>query len=150
MPFLPFLAVNNGFFGAFSKILIKITFVHLLFLKLKQKKNMKKKYFYDFYFKLKNALFGGQSIFFLNFFSLLSFKTIDTQMLFWSVFLKTHKKNVINRQKRPKWWFWRSIIFFCIFKNTDQKNICVSIVFKAESKLKHEENIFFLGGGGFL
>ena len=59
-------------------------------------------------------------------------------MLFWSVFLKPHKK-VINRQKRPKWCFWRPITFFVHFKNTNQKNICASIVFKAESKPKHEE-----------
>ena len=44
--------------------------------------------------------------------------------------------------------------FQCVFKNTDQKDICASIVFKAESKPKHEEIIFwgvfhqkrFLGG----
>ena len=29
----------------------------------------------------------------------------------------------------------------CVFKNTDQKNICTSIVFKAESRLKQEEKI---------
>ena len=29
--------------------------------------------------------------------------------------------------------------FWCIFKNTEQNNICVFIVFKAESELKHEE-----------
>ena len=40
-PFWLFLAVNNIFLCAF-KTLIKITFVCLLFLKLKQKKNMKK------------------------------------------------------------------------------------------------------------
>ena len=27
-------------------------------------------------------------------------KTIDAQMFFWLVFLKTHKKKVIDRQKR--------------------------------------------------
>ena len=32
-----------------------------------------------------------------------------------------------------------------VFKNTDQKNICATIVFKAESKPKHEETSF-LGG----
>ena len=34
-----------------------------------------------------------------------------------------------------------NVAFFqYVFKNTDQKDICASIVFKAESKLKHEEN----------
>ena len=37
--------------------------------------------------------------------------------------------------------------YLWVFKNTNQKNICVSIVFKAESKAKHEENSFL---GGFL
>ena len=35
--------------------------------------------------------------------------------------------------------------FFGRLKNTNQKNICASIVFKAESKPKHEEK-FFWGG----
>ena len=42
----------------------------------------------------------------------------------------------------------------CVFKNTYQKDICTSIVFKAESKPKHEEFFFefffkkhFFGGG---
>ena len=34
--------------------------------------------------------------------------------------------------------------FLCVFKNTEQNNICVFIVFKAESEPKHEE-IFYLG-----
>ena len=41
-------------------------------------------------------------------------------------------------------FFWL-VFLLCLFKNTDQKNICPSIVIKAESKAKHEE-IFFLGG----
>ena len=70
-------------------------------------------------------------------------------MLFWSVFFKTYKTTVINRQKRPKWRFCRSITFFLfVLKNIDQKNICASIVFKAESKLKHEERKKF--GGVFF
>ena len=32
--------------------------------------------------------------------------------------------------------------FLCVFKNIDQKNICASIVFKAESKPKREEKFF--------
>ena len=34
--------------------------------------------------------------------------------------------------------------FWCVFKNTEQNNNCVFIVFKAESEPKHEEK-FFLG-----
>ena len=60
------------FFRAFSKILIKLTCVCLLFLKLKQKKNMNKYFFMVFISKLKTLFFGGQGqpIFFLNFFLL--------------------------------------------------------------------------------
>ena len=66
-------------------------------------------------------------------------------MFFDEVFLKMHEKKVINFQKWPKWHFWRLIIFFwCVFKNTEQNNNCVFIVFKAESEPKHEEK-FFLG-----
>ena len=40
--------------------------------------------------------------------------------------------------------FWLSLavnnIFLCIFKNTDQNNICASIIFKAKVKEKYEEN----------
>ena len=32
--------------------------------------------------------------------------------------------------------------FWCVFKKTEQNNICVFIVFNAESELKHKENIF--------
>ena len=41
-----------------------------------------------------------------------------------------------------KWRFWRLITFFwCVFKNTEQNNNCVFIVFKAESEPKHKEKM---------
>ena len=59
-----------------------------------------------------------------------------------------HDKKVINFQKWPKWRFWRLIPFLWrIFKNTEQNNICVLIVFKAESEKNTKKNIFW---GGFL
>ena len=42
--------------------------------------------------------FGGQPIFFLNFFSVLAFKTIDTQILIWSVFFEMHKKTLLTAE----------------------------------------------------
>ena len=36
--------------------------------------------------------------------------------------------------------------FWCIFKNSEQNNNCMFIVFKAESESKQEETIF---GGSF-
>ena len=44
----------------------------------------------------------------LYFSFVLALKIIDTQNLFWSVFLITHKKNVINHQNQPKWRFRRA------------------------------------------
>ena len=41
---------------------------------------------------------GVNQFLFLILFSVLAFKTIDTQMLFWSVFLKTHKKPLLTIQ----------------------------------------------------
>ena len=65
-------------------------------------------------------------------------------MFFCSVFLKMDKK-AINRQKRPNLEFLTvNSFFYCIFKNTEQKNICASIVFKDESEQKHEDK-FLLG-----
>ena len=68
--------------------------------------------------------------------------TIDAQMLFWLVFLKTQKK-VIDRQKRHFGCFWRLVtVFLCIFKNIDKNNICVSIVLKGKTEKKLD--FFFL------
>ena len=56
-----------------------------------------------------------------SYFSLvLALKTIDTQKLFWSVFLKTDNK-VIDCQKQPKWHFWWSITFFVRFQKNRPK-----------------------------
>ena len=60
-------------------------------------------------------------------------------MLFWSVFCKRTK----NGQKRPKWCFWQSKLFFVRFQNTNLKNICASIVLKAESKRINEETFLW-------
>ena len=63
-------------------------FVRLLFLKLKQKKNMKK-YFLRFLFQnSQTRFFGGQLI--------LALKTVDTQMVFWSIFFKLHFKKLLT------------------------------------------------------
>ena len=58
-------------------------------------------------------------------------KTIDEQ------------NKVIHHQKRHFGRFWQLIIIFlCIFKNTDQNNICASIIFKAKTK-ENMKNIFY-------
>ena len=48
--------VNNGFCVRFQ-IPTKITIVRLLFFKLRQKKNMKNKFVYSFYFKTQKCPF---------------------------------------------------------------------------------------------
>ena len=48
-------------------------------------------------------------------------------------------KKVNNCQNDKKGILIANSIFKCVLKNTDQKDICASIVFKSESKPKHEE-----------
>ena len=69
-PFRPFLAKRPkwrfwwliAFFSAFSKILTKRTFVHLLFSNLNQSPNTENKFFGVFSSKTKNALFRGSKM----------------------------------------------------------------------------------------
>ena len=70
-------------------------------------------------------------------------KTIDAQMSFWSVFLKTHKKKAISDQKRHFGCFWQLITFFLVhcINTTDKNNICVSIISKAKAKTKFQNKI---------
>ena len=70
---------------------------------------------------------GGQPIKKKDFLSVLAFKTIDTHLLFDQYFWKRTKKPLLTANNG------QNSVFLCIFKNTDQKNICASIVFKAES-----------------
>ena len=57
-------------------------------------------------------------------------KTIDTQLFFWP-------------SKTPFWPFWQLITFFvCVFKNTDQNNICASLVFNAKKGEKYDLQFF--------
>ena len=98
----------------------------------------RKKCIYEFCNKKRLQKFSS----YLSF--VLALKTIDTQMIFWSVFLKTHK-TVINRQKRPKWHFWQSITFFVRFKKyqpTNQPRTFERLWF---FKLKPKEKICFAG-----
>ena len=96
---------------------------------------MKKYFFQVSVSKLVNTLIGGQLIFVEIFFL--------SVFAFFSVFFKMHFKKVNNRQKRQKLRFLQLIAFFqCIINNTDQKDTCVPIVFKAESKVKNEEKFF--------
>ena len=60
---------------------------------------------------------------------------------------KMHKKRYLPPKTANIVFLMVNNFFLCVFKNTDQKNICASIVFKAESKPKHEEKPFL---GGFL
>ena len=70
-------------------------------------------------------------------------KTIDAQMFLWSVFLKMHNKSYWL-SKTPFWPFLAvNNVFLCVFINTDQNNICASIVFKAKTKEKYEEIFFY-------
>ena len=118
--------------------------MHLLFYKLKQKKNLKDKIFYGFYFKTQKWPFWGQPIFFPNFFLVLAFKTIDTQMLLWSVFLNMHKKTLLT-PKQPKWRFWQSINFVCTFLKIPTKRTFVRLLFLKLNQNRNTKNIFLRG-----
>ena len=66
-------------------------------LKLNQKKSMMKKFSEGFCFKTqKHSTLGGQTIFLNNFFSVLTFNTIESPMFFWSVFFKTQEKKLLT------------------------------------------------------
>ena len=104
MPFWPFLAINNGFLLVFKNTDKNNICVSIVF-KAKTKEKYEENVFLRLLFQnSKMRFFGGQP-FFYSFFSVLAFKTIDAQMLFWSVFLKSHTQKVINPKKRPKWHF---------------------------------------------
>ena len=110
----------------------------------KPTKNMNN--FFKFLFQnSKISIFGGHQIFFKTFFLSFSFwNNRDTNVLLVSIFENAWKK-VINFQKWPKWRFLVvNYFFWCVFKNPEQNNNCVFIVFKAEeSEPKHEEKNFF-------
>ena len=77
-----------GFFTVEKDLLISVDYYNMLlyiFHKAKTKEKYEEKCFFTFFIsKLKNVLFGSQPIFVLNFFPVLAFKTINTQLLFWS------------------------------------------------------------------
>ena len=133
------------FFGVL-KILIKITFVCILFYKLKQKKkNWKqigwpsKKGIFKFWNKNRNKNF-------FIFFFCLSFKNNRHTNVIWSLFLKTHRKTVINRQKRLKWCFWQSITFFCTLSKIQIKRAFVRLLFLKLNQSWNTKTKFFWVG----
>ena len=60
-------------------------------------------------------------------------KTIEAQLSFWSVFLKTHQKKLLTN-KIAILAVNNSFLF--VLKNSDQNNICVYIVLKAKTEKK--------------
>ena len=83
------------FFSVFSKILIKICASIVFKAKTKEKNE---EHFLQFLFQNSKTPFLGVNTFFLNFFSVLAFKTIDTQTFFWLVqyFWKSTKKTLLT------------------------------------------------------
>ena len=90
--------------------------------------------------------YGGQPIFFLLIFFSFSFKNNRHKKVIW---VSTVPGNFENAQKSyytQKTAFLTVKNFFFVFKNTDQKNICASIVLKLNQS-RNTKKIFF--GGGF-
>ena len=80
-----------SFFVHFQKILTEINFVSLLFLKLKQNKNMKTILLKVFIYKRENALFQGSTIFCF--------------FIFWGFYFKKNKRtNVTLARLRLKFY----------------------------------------------
>ena len=93
----------------------------------KTKEKYEENFFLGFYFKTQKCPFLWVNQFFSKFYFLvLAFKTIDTQMLFDQYFWK----RVFDSQS-----------FFLLFQNTNQKNICMSIVSKI--KVETQRKKFF-------
>ena len=65
-------------------------------------------------------------------------KTIEAQLSFWSVFLKTHQKKLLTN-KIAILAVNNSFLF--VLKNSDQNNICVYIVLKAKTEKKFKKLI---------
>ena len=118
-PFWLFLAV-------FSQILTKLTFVRLLFLKLKQKKNRKKKIFKGF-FQTQKCNFSGLNQFLFFIFFCFSFQNNRrTNKILVSIF-EISQKIFINCQKPPKWHFWQSITYFSVLSKIPTKRTFVHL-----------------------
>ena len=97
--------------------------MRLLFLKLKQNKDIKNICFKGSYFKIQKCSFSGVN----QFFSVLAFKTIDTQMLFWSVLLKTHKKLLLTSKHSQNGVFDGQKLFLVRFQKYQPKDhLCVN------------------------
>ena len=88
-------SIKKLFFHAFSKMLTDKTGVCVLFLKLKQKKNMRKKIFRFLLQNSKKRLCSVLTPININR-NCGAFKTIEAQVFFFSVFLKM-------RRKKQKW-----------------------------------------------
>ena len=124
-PFWPFLAVNNVFLCVF-KITDQNNLCVSIVLKTKTETNLKKigwpskKSIFEFWNKKYKKKFS------YNFFFWFSFKNSrPTHIILISIF-ENKQKTIINRQKRPKWRFWRSITFFVRFQKYQPKeHLCV-------------------------
>ena len=95
------------FFSAFSKILTKTTFVRLLFLKLKQKKNMKT-IFLRFLFPNLKMLFlwvNQKKKKFVCVFSKKPTKRTFVRLLFWKLNQSPNMKNSFFSFQKPKTCF---------------------------------------------
>ena len=89
---------------------------------------------------------GGQPIKKKSFFSFSFWNNKHTNVILIKIF-ENAQKSVINRQKRPKWRFWRSITFFCAFSKIPTKRTFVRLLFLKLNQGRNTKKIFW---GGFL
>ena len=82
-----------------------------------------------------------EHFFLLHIFFCFSFKNYRlTNAILISIF-ENAQKPLLTAKNSQNGVFDGQLLFVCVFKNTNQKNICVFIVYKAESKPKLEEQI---------
>ena len=105
-----------------------------------------KKFFYSFYFKTQKCPFWGVNQFSSSLFQLLKQQT--HKCYFDQYFLKLTKKSIINCQIRPKWHFWQSITFFCVFSKIPTKRTFVHLLFLKLNQSQNTKKTFF--GGVFF
>ena len=120
----------------FQKYWSKITFVRLLFLKVKQKKNMKTNFFTVFISNSKMAFFEGST----NFFQFKLLNNRHTNVILISI-LQAHKK----RPKTAKMVFLTVKTFFCAFSKYQLKEHLCVYCFKSWIKAEKWRNISLRG-----
>ena len=103
---------------------------------------------YYFFFAMKKFFYGfywGSTNFFFLIFLVLAFKTINTQMLFLSVFLKTQKKTLLTAKNGQNCVFDSHKLVFGVFSKILTKRTFVHLLFLKLNQSRNTKKIFVWG-----